>query len=72
MITWLHTYRPRPSWYQQTRPARDHMLASWEKAAADSIDIGATRVGPISIRGQSRQERLEIWTFPNLEQLENH
>lgn len=72
MITWLHTYRPRPGWYGQTPAARDGMLAGWEEAAAVSTDTGATRVGPLSIRGQSRQERLEIWTFPDLEHLENH
>ena len=72
MITWLHTYRPRSGWYRQTPEARDQLLTGWERIAADSIDAGATRVGPLSIRGQSRQERLEVWTFPDLGHLDNH
>ena len=72
MITWIHTYRPRPAWYHQTPGARDEILAGWEKAAAASIHNGATRTGPLSIRGQSRQEHLEIWTFPDLGHLEGH
>ena len=72
MITWIHTYRPRPGWYEQTPQARQEILAGWDTAAAASLRNGATRSGPLSIRGQSRQEHLEIWTFPDLEQLEDH
>lgn len=72
MITWIHTYRPRPDWYHRTPEARDEMLARWEKAAAGSISNGATRTGPLSIRGQSRQEHLEVWTFPDPNHLEDH
>ena len=72
MITWIHTYRPRPSWYEETKKVRDRLLASWEEAASVSVGSGATRKGPLSIRGQSRQEHLEIWTFSDLEQLEMH
>ena len=72
MITWIHTYRPRPGWYEQTPEARDEMLTNWEQVAALSIGKGATRSGPLSIRGQSRQEHLEVWTFLDLGQLENH
>jgi len=72
VITWIHTYRPRPGWYEETELNRDGMLAGWEEAVSVSIDEGATRVGPLSIRGQSRQERLEVWTFPTLKALENH
>lgn len=72
MITWIHTYRPRPDWYEATRQARERLLAGWDDAASVSIESGATRTGPLSIRGQSRQEHLEIWTFADLEELENH
>ena len=72
MITWIHTYRPRPGWYEQTAEARSEMLATWENAAAASISSGASRTGPLSIRGQSRQEHLEVWTFPDLASLEHH
>jgi hypothetical protein len=72
MITWIHTYRPRPGWYEQTPATRDRLLAGWEEAANASINNGATRTGPLSIRGQSRQEHLQIWTFPDLEHLEDH
>ena len=72
MITWIHTYRPRPGWYEQTRTTRRELWAGWESAAARSMESGATRVGPLSIRGQSRQEHLEIWTFPDLGHLEDH
>ncbi|MCQ3804399.1 MAG: hypothetical protein OXC98_06305 [bacterium] len=72
MITWVHTYRPRSDWYHQTPQTRDRLLADWEGAAAASISKGATRKGPLSIRGQSRQEHLEIWTFLDLQELEDH
>lgn len=72
MITWIHTYRPRPGWYEQTPAARQALLASWEDVAAASIENGATCAGPLSIRGQSRQEHLQIWTFPDLGRLEDH
>jgi len=72
MITWIHTYRPRSDWYHQTPAERDRLLASWEEAASASIDLGATRAGPLSIRGQSRQEHLEVWTFSDVKQLEDH
>ena len=72
MITWIHTHRPRPGWYEESGTARERMLAEWDRAAAVSIDGGATRMGPLSIRGQSRQEHLEVWTFPDLERLEAH
>ncbi len=72
MITWIHTYRPRSDWYHQTQRTRDRLRADWEAAASESIETGATRTGPLSIRGQSRQERLEIWAFRDLEQLEKH
>ncbi len=72
MITWIHTYRPRPGWYDQTPAARAEMHAGWEEASGASIRNGATRSGPLSIRGQSKQEHLEVWTFPDVTHLEDH
>lgn len=72
MITWIHAYRPRPGWYEESKAERDRLLVTWEGTASVSIENGATRVGPLSIRGQSRQERLEVWTFPDLAHLEDH
>jgi len=72
VITWIHTYRPRSDWYHQTQRTRDRLRADWEGAATASINSGAARTGPLSIRGQSRQEHLEIWTFLDLRQLEDH
>lgn len=73
MILWIHQSRPRPQWYELGTEEHQRLLQAWGEirsntAAVDSV----TFVGEYSIRGQSTHERAEVWTFTDIEELDNH
>lgn len=73
MIAWIHTYRPRPAWYELDSAQQRNLTDEWE-TVADSTENGdrVSRLGPLSVRGQSAQERVEVWTFPDLAALNRY
>jgi len=72
MILWIHTYRSRPGWYEQDAIRREELTSAWELVAVSTLSATTSRIGPLAIRGQSSQERVEIWQFPSLQDLDDY
>jgi hypothetical protein len=70
MILWLHFFRPRSGWYGLGAADRERLEAGWRTAADQAAGAGAEALGEYSVRGQSTQERVQIWRFPDVERLE--
>jgi hypothetical protein len=67
-MLWLHSYRPRPGWYELEAAERAGLEAAWRGAAA-AVE-GAEFLGEYSVRGQSTQERVQVWRFADADRLE--
>lgn len=68
MILWLHFFRPRSAWYELDAEERAGLEAAWRAAATAAA--GAEFLGEYSVRGQSTQERVQVWRFADADCLE--
>lgn len=72
MMLWLHYFRPRPAWYNLHSDARQQLEAAWRAAAHEACCSPETEyLGEYSVRGQSTQERVQVWRFPDAERIES-
>lgn len=73
MILWLHYFRPRSAWYKLSKEQQQELLASWTATREETATSGEAEFqGLYSIRGQSTQERLEVWRFETIDTLQAH
>jgi len=71
-MLWLHYFRPRPGWYGLEAADRAGLEAAWRAAADEaSASLEAECLGEYSVRGQSTQERVQVWRFPDAERIES-
>ena len=71
-MLWLHYFRPRPGWYELSAVERERHEAGWRAAAQDACGSPEVEyLGEYSVRGQSTQERVQVWRFPDAERIES-
>ena len=72
-VVWIHQYRPRTSWYSLTDDQQARWLAQWDEVErASAARTGTERLGEWSVRGVSRFERVVLWRFPGVQEVEGH
>jgi hypothetical protein len=70
MILWLHYFRPRPAWYELAGDEQQRLATNWHAVAEGARVDGADFLGEYAVRGQSTQERVQVWRFAAVERLE--